>query len=378
VPSAGYKAFEILDGAGSAPTDNAAAIGATNATLENAHVKVRLDADGAIASLIGKVQSNAELAAVIDGLKLNDFAANETEGSPIVVENAGPVSVSLKCSSEAGLRHTTHVTLIRDSDRVEIQNGITENFADVRHWSFSFSLASPDVHAEEVGTVIRVKKKAAGGDYADSHARYDYITLNHFADITNGANTRGVTLSNADCAFFRLGHSTPSTLDTATPQINVLAGGQVDGPRLGIRKQNGATRFLQRFALRPHSAYDPVAAMKFALEHQNPLVTGAITGTANSPYPAERYSLLTLSAPSVLLWALKPHEDGIANGVVARIWNLSTKTSDCALTFTPPLGAAKLATHIETDQKPLNIDRGKVVTRLARSQLQTLRLLAPP
>ena len=39
VPSAGYKAFEILSGPGSAPTDAAATVGVNNTTLENTHVK---------------------------------------------------------------------------------------------------------------------------------------------------------------------------------------------------------------------------------------------------------------------------------------------------------------------------------------------------
>ena len=48
-----------------------------------------------------------------------------------------------------------------------------------------------------------------------------------------------MTLSNADCSFAKLGSSTAAILDTATPQINVLAGGQVDGRYLGIQNQNG-------------------------------------------------------------------------------------------------------------------------------------------
>ena len=260
-----------------------------NATLENSRIKLTVDPDGAIASLIDKARPEHELATTIGGLKLNDFAANDTNGTAIVVENSGPVSVTLKCVSGAGRQHTTRITLFRDSDRVAIQNEITENFGDVRHWAFSFNLSSPDVHTEEVGAVIRAKTKSNGGDYADTHARYDYVTLNHFADITDGANTRGVTLANADCAFARLGQSTATNLDTATPQINVLAGGQVDGSWLGIRGQNGATHFLQRFALRPHGAYDQTAAMKFALESQNPLVTAPIIGITNSPYPATNY-----------------------------------------------------------------------------------------
>ncbi len=375
VPSAGYKAFEILPGAGSAPTDAAATVsGEDHATLENARVRIVVEPDGAIASLLDKTQPGADFASDIAGLKLNDFAANDASGSVIAVENSGPVSVTLRCVSGAGRQHTTRITLFRGSDRVDVRNEITENFRDMRHWAFSFNLAAPDVHTEEVGAVIRVKKAADGGDYADTHARYDYATLNHFADICDGAGTRGVTLSNADLAFVRLGNSEPLALDTATPQLSVLAGGQTDGPSLGIRAQNGATHFLQRFALRTHAAYDQTAAMKFALEHQNPFVTGAIIGPATSPYPATGYSLLTLSDPHVLLWALKPHEDGIAQGLIARVWNQAASATGVRLSTGTPLASAGRVTHLETPLEPLPLSGGALELTIPAQRLESFGL----
>ncbi len=374
VPAAGYKVFEIFPGAGSAPTDDAAETvrGDEDPTLENAHIKVVVEPDGAISSLIDKSHSDIDLAATIDGLKLNDFAANDASGTEIVVEDSGPVSVTLKCTSDAGVPHVTRITLFRDSDRVAISNEITENFADVRHWAFSFNLAAPDVHTEELGAIIRVKKKSQGGDYADTHARYDYATLNHFADITDGANARGVTLSNTDCAFVKLGRSEPLTLDTATAQLNVLAGGQVDGSWLGIHDQNGATHFLQRFALHPHGSYDQTAAMKFALEHQNPLVTGAVIGKEGRPYPETTHSLLTVSNPDALIWALKPHDDGIEHGLVARLWNLSDKPATADITLTPALSSAHRVTHVETELAAVALTKaGALPAAFTRQQMQS-------
>lgn len=375
VPPAGYKVFEILAGPGNAPTDSAAKAGADGTTMENARVKIVVDRDGAISSLIDKAYPGTELAAVIDDLKLNDFAAKREDGAAVVVEDKGPVSVTLRCESRAGVPHITRITLSRDSGRVEIRNEITENFADVRHWAFSFNLAAPDVHTEEVGAVIRIKTKAQGGDYADTHARYDYATLNHFADITDGANTHGVTLSNSDCAFMRLGRSTPGALDTATAQFHVLAGGQVDGSWLGIPGQNGATHFLQRFALRPHGAYEPVEAMKFALAAQNPFATGAVIGRPDAPYPATTYSLLKVSDPSVLLWALKPHDDGIEHGLVARVWNQSDKPAPIALSSAAALKSARRVTHIETPLEELPVKAGALEVTVGAQRMETFNLL---
>ena len=374
VPAAGYKTFEILKGE-SATGPDAAAVSNDKTTIENSRVKLVVAPDGAITSLIDKAQPETELAATIDGLELNDFCANDRTGAATAVENSGPVSVTLRCVSDAGRSHVTWITLYRDSEAIEIKNEINENFADVRHWAFSFNLAAPDIHTEELGDIIHAKKASEGGDYADSHARYDYATLNHFADISDGRNTRGVTLSNSDCAFVKLGRSTPGALDTETAQLNVLAGGQVDGSSLGIPAQNGATHFLQRFALRPHGAYDPVAAMKFALEQQNPFVTDVIIGRPDSPYPATKHSLLSVSNPNVILWAAKPAEEGIEHGVIARLWNVSDAPAVGELTFTPGIAAAHRTTHLETNLEATPISRiGALPITFTRQQIQTYRI----
>jgi alpha-mannosidase len=376
VPSAGYKVFEILPGSGNAPTNEAATIsGDGNSVFENDAVKLVIECDGTIRSFIDKKNNNAEFAGNIGGLDLNDFAAPSDDGEPLRVENRGPVSVTVRARSESGPAHTTAITLYRGSDRVDIRNEITENFDDVRYWTFSFALNDPAVHTEEVGAINLDKLKSAGGDYEDTQARYDFVTVNHFADITDGSGKFGVTISNPDLAFARLGHSTADALDAATPQINMLAGGQVDGRWLGIQGQNANTHFLQRFALRAHAAYDQVAAMKFALEHQNPFVTGPVISEKSGAYPETNYSLLTVSNPNVLLWALKPHEDGIKNGLVARMWNLSDAPAQAEIACAVGLTAAHRTTHIETDIEtiPLN-DAGAVPAAFNPQQMQTYRI----
>ena len=85
--------------------------------------------------------------------------------------------------------------MYRNSDRIDIENELLANFADVRHWAFTFALDNPVLHTEEVGAVICCKRKADGGDYADTPARCDYATVNHFADLSDGRAGRGVTIS---------------------------------------------------------------------------------------------------------------------------------------------------------------------------------------
>jgi alpha-mannosidase len=99
-------------------------------------------------------------------------------------------------TADGPLAHTTRVTLTRGSDRVAIQNEVTQNFGETRTWKFRFNLTDPDVHHEEVGAIARASLTTDGGSYAPRNARYDYLTLNHFVDMS-GAGSVGVTLSNA-------------------------------------------------------------------------------------------------------------------------------------------------------------------------------------
>lgn len=369
VPSVGYKVFEIRGGTGEILPDAASVAGNT---IENNFYRLTLAGDGAITSLIDKTRGNRELVRQIDGKVINDLGGNRS--GTVTIENAGEASVTLRAESSSPLAHTTRVTLFRASSRIEIENRITQNFGDVRTWSYSFDLNSPDVWHEEVGAVIRAKLLAAGGHYAPKNARYDWLTMNHFADISDGAAQNfGVTVSNADAYFMKLGNSSENSLDTATPQINVLAGGQADGPALGIPGQGGDQRFLQRFALQTHGAYNQADAMRFALEHQNPFLTGIIEGAGNQtrPYPANNFSFLQISNPNVLLWSLKPAEDGINRGIAARVWHQGNFPAGYNLALARPLTAAEKVTHIETFIENAAVSGGQLNSVIYQQQIQT-------
>ena len=369
VPSMGYKVYEIREGAPSV-LSNAATV--TGSTIENEFYRVTVANDGAVTSLIDKTRGNRETVRTINGKVLNDLGGNRT--GTLIVENAGPVSVTLRAESTSPAAHTTRLTFYRGTNRIDITNQITQNFGDVKTWSYSFDINSPDVWHEEVGAVIRGKLLTSGGHYSPRNARYDWLTMNHFADISDGAaNNFGVTISNWDAYFMKLGSSTSSSLDTATPQINVLSGGQIDGTAFGIQNQGGDSFFTQRFALQTHAAFNQTAAMKFSLEHQNPFVTGMIdgTGTLNRPYPANNFSFVQISDPNVLLWTLKPAEDGISRGIVARVWNQGNSPTTYLLGLSRPILSAERLTHIETTIAPATVSSGQLSASINQQQIQT-------
>jgi alpha-mannosidase len=365
VPSVGYKVFEIRNGAGIVFSKAATVNGNI---IENEFYRITVSKSGAITSLIDKKRGNRQFARAINDRTINDLGGI---GGNLTVENAGVVSVTVRATSTNPHSHTTRITIIRDTNRIEIQNNITQNFGETLTWSYSFEIDSPDVWHEEVGAVIRAKLLPNGGHYSPRNARYDWLTINHFADVSGGGI--GVTLSNADAYYMKLGDSTHSILDTGTPQLNILAGGQVDGPHLGIPDQGGDSWFLQRFALQTHGAFNQTSAMKFSLEHQNSLVTGTVTGT-NPSYGENEYSFLTISDPDILLWALKPAEDGINQGVITRVWNQANTARNYTLSLAPGILSGKKTTHIETDIADAAIMSEKLSASLAANQIQTHRL----
>ncbi|MDX1379040.1 MAG: hypothetical protein R3307_09340, partial [Anaerolineales bacterium] len=340
VPSVGYKVFEIREGVGQSFSSE---IKADGQEIENRFYAVTVDERGAITSLVDKIRGERQLAAEINGRFINDMGPG---GGNLLVENEGSVSVTLLASGDAPLTHTSRITLFRDIDRIEIQNHITQNFNESEKWGFSFAIQNPDVHHEEVGAILRARLTDDGGHYSPRNARYDWLTLNHFVDIDQN-NEFGVTVSNADCYFMKLGNSTVTNLDTTTPQISVLVGGNDLNGGGVLGDQGGDDRFLQRFALRSHDGYDPVSAMRFALEHQNPLVSGPVD--SGSEYPGESYSFLSIDDPKILLWSLKPADDGLDNGLVARVWNVSDESSEFSLSVNDGgIVDASSLTHIET------------------------------
>lgn len=363
VPPVGYKVYEVRSGEGNVFNQAASVDGQV---IDNGFYRVTVADRGAITSLIDKTRQNREFARAIQGRVINDLGAG---AGTLQVENAGPVSVTLRATGTAPLNHTTRITLVRGSRRIDIRNEVTQNFADTFTWGFGFNLDNPDVWHEEVGAVVRAKLQPQGGHYSTRNARYDWLTLNHFASMGDGQV--GVVLSNADCYFMQLGASQPQQLDVTTPQLSVLVGGQVDGPSLGLANQGGDSHFLQRFALQTQNMFNPVEAMRFALEHQNPLVTGAVTG--GTALPATHYSLLQLSDPNALLWALKPADD--SSGLIVRLWNLGASPSSGDVTFTNrQVTSAQHVTHIETPLGPAPIRNGSLETALTAQQLKTYQV----
>ncbi|MCF0069741.1 glycosyl hydrolase-related protein [Dyadobacter sp. CY261] len=373
VPSVGYKVFEIRQGAGKRFP---AAATLSGDYLANAHYRIRLRKSGVITELIDSLAASRQLVKVINGKYLNDLGTTAIdEGNPLVIENAGPVSVTWKAVSGNPIPHTVRVTLFKDSPRIEIEDSIQANYKDLKTWAFSFALKQPTTRHEELGSVLTAKTDKNGGHYASQNARYDWLTFNHFADMSESGY--GVSLSNVDCSFFKLGNSTPDSLDAASSQLNALAGGRTDALKdtamLGIPDQFGQKDFLYQFALQTHQQdFDALAAMKFSMEHQNPLTAAAVTGPGSQSEQVA-FSLLSNDHPGLLLWSIKPAEGGITNGLITRFWNMENRPANTHITLRAPVKEIWQTTHIETNEKKLLPAGGGLKTQFNQHELRTFR-----
>ncbi|WP_194777662.1 glycosyl hydrolase-related protein [Pararhodonellum marinum] len=368
IPSAGYKVYEIRKGK-SRPFSAAAK--AEGEFIENDFFKLKLTNQGVITSLIDKKNGNKELASQINGKFMNDLGSGDKSGEELEVLNSGPVSLTIVAKGKSPLAHTTKITLFKDIPRIDIHNQITENFGETHSWTFSHSLEGSEVWHEELGAVIKAKPYTEGGHYANKNGRFDWLTLNHFAAIEAGDIS--LTLSNPDCSFMKLGNSELDNLDSKTPQLSILAGGQVDGKGLGILDQDGDSLFIQRFALGTQPVYEAASSMRFALEHQNPLVSGPVSNEKGE-LPEHTYSFLNIENPNILLWSLKPSEDGNENGFVTRFWNLGNQDQTTKVSFHKSISSAFHTTHVETDISPATVGSGVLQEKIGQNQIKTFRI----
>ena len=293
------------------------------------------------------------------------------KGNALKLQNDGPVSATLVAESYFPLKHSTRITLYKGIDRIEIENSLEENFGNkIQTYAFSFNMENPIVRTEEAGAILDVRQSSQGGHYADSICRLDWVAINHFADMSDQRG--GMVLSNRDAYFMQTGHSSVDTLDVNTPQLQVMVGGKVNN-WLGIDFQDGESHFENNFALLPYSGeYSATRSMKTSLEHLNPLVASDATGDG-SAYGSV-YSMLSVSDPDIIVWAVKPHEQGIENGVTVRLWNLSDSDKEFRITTGWNLGNAMETTHVETDIRPFKLKKGALIIKTGHRQLKTLRL----
>lgn len=372
IPSVGYKVYEIRNGLGTAfppaGTDNGSYV------IENDFFTVTYTLQGVITSIIDKQNANKQL--VETGKYLNDLGSGGGNTGVVPGVDIGPVSITVSLQSNSPLAHTTKITLFKSIPRIDIDNQITQNFNATQTWTYSFNVPTPTVMHEELGAIIKAKlttNASNQGDYAAQNARYDWNTLGHFASI-NQADGYGVTLSNQDCYFMKIGNSSVNVLDENSAQIKVLAGGQIDG--LEIPNQGGDNIFSQRFAITTHANYNAAAEMKVALSHQDSMVCGTVYNPVNFLLPTEYSFVKSTAGTNSIIYAVKPTEDLNNRGITARVWNLGNSDETATINYNLAINEAKRMTHVETDipSDVINFAAKDLFLPIGHNEMKTFRV----
>jgi alpha-mannosidase len=369
IPSVGYKIIEIIP---KSQKSEISKIQFKNGSFENSFYKLKITKSGVITSLYDKKRKK-EWVRNIESKFFNDLGAGDkdTEGE-IKIENHGPVSTTIVCSSNLPLKHQSRITLYENIERIDIDNVILENFSDKQHFTFSCDLENPEVWHEEVGAVINAKLAPEGGHYSEYMARYDYLSLGHMMHVGN--SKEGLSISNLGAYFMKLGKSTPTKLDATSSQIHILVGGQIDqeNNNMGIPAQGGDSVFHVSFSIQPHvGSFNQTAAMRFALEHQTPFAAQRLREKGNlSEYS---FSFLKNNNSNNLLWSLKPAESDISgNKLTARFWNMSNNDFQDQIEFNRDLLSASVATHVETEISNIKTEKSKLNFDTQKQQMKTV------
>jgi alpha-mannosidase len=298
---------------------------------------------------------------------LNDFGSGISAG--LGVDNVGPVSVTLRQEIAGPPVRRVRVTLVRDVDRILIDDEILEHITSTSGYGYRINLTSPQVQFEEVGAMARPGLAREGGDFL-AGTRADYMTLNHFVTFREAG--AGITLSNWDAFAMRVGNSTQTTFDLKTPEVSVLALGNL---AYGSTTDQGGDSYLQqRFALQGESGpLHNSQAMQISLAHQNPLQAIPVPHNQLGPLAAPTASFLSVDAPNVAVTALKPAEEG-DRGWVVRLWELDgvgTHFNIDVSAFGPT--AAYEVSLIETDVAPAALTGGVIQGSIEPNQIKAYR-----
>ena len=76
----------------------------------------------------------------------------------------------------------------------------------------------------------------------------------------------------------------------------------------------------------------------------------------------------------MLLWAVKPHDDGIEHGMVARMWNQASEVARTHLTTAASLSSALRVSRIETPVEALAVANGVIETTIRPCRMEAYSL----
>ena len=187
----------------------------------------------------------------------------------------------------------------------------------------------------------------------DRNHRFDTVKFevcqHKWSDLSE--NRHGLTLIN-DCKY---GVST----EGGEMRLTLMKGGLHPDPR----GDEGMHRLT--YALLPHEeGFSAGAVVRPAYELNIPLMVGATD---------DRPSLLSVSAPNVVVESIKPAEDG--RGYIVRLYEAERSSCSAAVAFGEPVAFVSLCNLIEEDAGKLDVQENSVRLGFRAFEIITLRVV---
>ncbi|HRZ17576.1 MAG TPA: glycoside hydrolase family 38 C-terminal domain-containing protein, partial [Candidatus Hydrogenedentes bacterium] len=340
--------------------------------LDNGLVSVEIDpATGAVSSLKA-AHGGAELVDRSKHPGLNDYLYvagrkpdnPQRNGAPtITVKEKGPLVASLLVTSGAPgcASLTREVRLVAGLDHVELVDTLDKtNIYEKEgvHLAFPFNVPDGVVRMDLPFAVARPEADQMAG------ACKNYFTVQRWVDVSNDA--LGVTWAVADTPLVQVGGITndPTVsgwIERLEPSTTLVAYVMNNYWETNYKaSQDGPTTF--RYALRPHTGYDPAAAQRFGVEFTQPLVAVPAAKRAKAPETRVR-----IAPDCVVATVLKPGDDGASD--ILRLFNASDTACEAVVDWGRPRPKrVEMSSLSETPGDPLD---GPV--RLAPYEVVTLR-----
>jgi len=350
VPPCGARRYEIK--AGSSAVAGKATAGGT--TLATPLLTVKLDsASGAITSLRRRGLETEFVDGQVNGYLYlpggNVKDARPNGPATVTIKEAGPLVASLLVQSQApGCRKLLReVRVIDGLDRVEMidrADKLPIRAIEGVHFAFQFNVPGARVRINSPGAVVRPEKDQLPG------ACKNWFSVERWVDVSN--DHYGVTWVTADAPLVELGGLTANLprsqpnpnayMKTIEPSATLYSWVMNNHWHTNYRAdQEGETTF--RYYLRPHGAYDALAAARFGLETTQPLIAAPARGDK----PAA--SRLRVEPAGVLVAALKPSDDGKA--IIVRLYGATGKDAVAKLAWSTP--APKAVWLSDASEQPL-------------------------
>jgi hypothetical protein len=360
VPACGAARFALTTALPTGSTTAEARTKVAGTSLSSPQLTLTVDPQTGVITSLKRAGDGAELADPAGG-GLNSYhyllGGNPREAQPsgpatVKVGEDGELVASLMIESPApGCRSLRReVRLVNGLDRVEVcdtMDKLRERRPEGVHLGFAFNVPQPTVRVNSAMAVTEVEREQLIG------ACRNWYCVERWLDVSN--ETRGLTLASADALLFEVGGLTahlpreqgnPAVyLAHVEPSARIFAWALNNHWETNYKADQEGP-IVQRYAIAPHAAYDPLAAARFGVEATEPLLPAPAAG------PAPGGPRLTLSPAGVVLQALKPSDDGAA--WIARLWNPGAQPQRVTLNWAEPRPArVSLSGSLETPGEPL-------------------------